>query len=207
MIDWNYIFWPIYPLIFAVPTIIFIPRHQYKRYFLFGFIFGGLLDVISIVLIGNLFGEFRYKAGPFMVKGIPIFAPLAFTFVWMNFFYFLPLRREFQIPYIMGFTGFSVLIGFVLENLGFFEYTHGFVRGALMTSVTFVIWFGLSARVYLHYHQEIMKNIKSYIWKLLFILLHQFRHDKVKPVLFINDRRRGNYGRLVGALFYFQWEL
>jgi len=148
---WDYLFWPVYTLVFAIPTVIFIPRNQYKRYIIFGFILGGAIDLITIIILGNIAGEFRYPAGPYVVKGIPIFTPLAFTFAWMNFFYFLPLRKEFQIPYVVGFSGFAVLVGFVLENLGYFEYTKGFTRAAIMTFVNFLLWFGVSALVYLHY--------------------------------------------------------
>jgi hypothetical protein len=147
----SLIFWPALAILFAIPTIIFIPRKEYKKFFIFGFIFGGLLDGVSIIIIGNLLGEFSYQAGPLMVSGIPIFIPLAFTFVWMTFFYFLPIRMEFLIPYIIGFTGFSVLMGFVEQNLGYFKFHHGFIRGVSMTTIVFLLWFSFSALVYRHY--------------------------------------------------------
>jgi hypothetical protein len=150
-LDTNLIFWPGLAILFAIPTIVFIPRKEYKKFFIFGFILGGLLDVVSIIIIGNLLGEFSYLAGPLMVLGIPIFIPLAFTFVWMSFFYFLPIRMEFLIPYIIGFSGFAVLIGFVEQNLGYFKYHHGFIRGASMTAIVFVLWFSFSTWVYRHY--------------------------------------------------------
>lgn len=147
----NLIFWAGLVIVFAVPTLIFIPRPEYKKFFIFGFILGGLVDVLSIVIIGELLGEFSYLAGPLMVWGIPILVPVTFTFVWMLFFYFLPLRLEFLIPYIIGFAGFAVLIGFVEQNLGYFQYHHGETRGALITLIVFLLWFSASAGIYRYY--------------------------------------------------------
>lgn len=156
--DNYFVFWTALTLIFAVPTLIFIPRHQYKHFFIFGFILGGFIDVLTIIFIGNLMGEFSYIAGPLMVFGIPILVPLAFTFVWMLFFYFLPVRIEFLIPYILGFSGFSILIGFVEQNLGYFKYNLGFTRGVIITGIVFLIWFSFSAWVYRHYLPLLPKN-------------------------------------------------
>lgn len=158
MFDLKLVFWPAYALIFAIPTLIFIPRHEYKRYFIYGFIFGGMIDVITIVVLGNIMGEFKYLAGPLMVKGIPLFVPLTFVFVWMLFFYFLPVRIGFLVPYIIGFSGFSILIGFILQNFGLFQYTHGFIRATFITGITFLFWFTVSAWVYLHYAPKPIKD-------------------------------------------------
>lgn len=149
------IFWPGLAILFAIPTLIFIPRKEYKKFFIFGFILGGMIDIFSIIVIGNLLGEFSYHTGRLTVMGIPIFIPLVFTFTWMLFFYFLPVRMEFLIPYIIGFSGFSVLIGFVEQNLGYFQYHHGFVRGASVTMSIFLLWFGFSAWVYRHYSSKL----------------------------------------------------
>ncbi|TCL75304.1 hypothetical protein EDC14_1003238 [Hydrogenispora ethanolica] len=154
----NLLFWPGLAIGFAIPTIILIPRQEYKKFFIFGFILGGLVDVLSILVFGNLLGEFSYLAGPFMTMGIPIFVPVAFTFVWMLFLYFLPVRLEFLIPYIMGFAGFSVFIGAVEQNLGYFQYHRGLVRGSLTTLVVFLVWFSLSAWVYRHYLPKLDKS-------------------------------------------------
>lgn len=150
----NLLFWPLLALLFAIPTLL-IPRHAYKKFFIFGFILGGLLDVLSILIIGNLLGEFSYRAGPLMAWGIPIFIPVSFTFVWMIFFYFLPVRTEFLIPYIAGFSGFAVLIGHVEQNLGFFKYHHGSIRGTALTAIVFLLWFSLSAWVYRYYQPKL----------------------------------------------------
>ena len=152
--DLTTIFWPVLTIIFWIPTLIFIPRKEYKRFLIFGFILGGLLDVVSIILIGNIFGVFTYNAGPFQAFGIPIFIPLAFTFVWMLFLYFLPFRIELLIPYIIGFCGFSVLMGIIEQNLGLFKYHQGLILDLTITAAVFLVWFSLSAYVYRKYDDK-----------------------------------------------------
>jgi hypothetical protein len=147
----RHLFWPGLAILFLLPTLIFIPREEYKKYFIFGFVLGGLVDILTILVIGDWFGEFSYYAGPFMVSGIPIFIPLAFTFVWMIFLYFLPFRMEFLIPYIICFSWFSILVGLVEQNLGYFKFHKGFVRGALLTAVIFFAWFSVSAWIFRKY--------------------------------------------------------
>lgn len=151
----SFIFWPCLAIIFGIPTLIFIPREQYKKFFIFGFVLGGLVDVITIIFIGNLLGEFVYIAGPLDAFGIPVFVPIAFTFVWMLFLFFLPMRIEFLIPYILGFSGFAVMLGIVEQNLGFFKYNHGDIRGSIFTGITFIIWFGVSAIIYRSYYNRL----------------------------------------------------
>lgn len=141
-------FWPLYTLVFFIPTLLFIPRREYKGYFLYGFILGGMVDVLTIILLSNIMGVFTYSDGPLVVKGIPIFVPLAFVFAWMLFLYFLPVRRTFLILYVLGFSGCSVLLGFVLQNLGYFAYTYGFTLSALITFISFLFWFSFSAWLY-----------------------------------------------------------
>ena len=154
-IDPNYIFWPGLAIVFGIPTLIFIPKEQYKKFLIFGFVLGGVVDVLTILFIGNLFGEFQYIAGPLEAFGIPVFIPIAFTFVWMLFLYFLPVRIEFLIPYILGFVGFGVLLGFVQQNLGFFQFGHGVTHTVISQVITFVIWFSASALIYRNYNEKL----------------------------------------------------
>ena len=151
----SLLFWPVYVLLFFIPTLIFIPKDKYRTLFIYGFIFGGLIDALTIIIIGNWIGEFTYLAGPYVGGGIPIFVPIAFIFVWMLFFYFLPARTLFLVPYVIGFSGFSITVGSVLQNLGFFQLPHGNLRGALVTGISFLVWFSFSAWFYL-------KDIKHY---------------------------------------------
>lgn len=155
MFDLNFMFWLGLTIAFGIPTLIFIPRIEYKKFLLFGFVLGGFVDVFTIVFLGNLVGEFSYNAGPLEAFGIPFFVPIAFTFVWMLFFFFLPVRIEFLIPYILGFSGFAVLLGLVEQNLGFFNYHHGDIRGAILTIITFGVWYTGSAIIYRSYESKL----------------------------------------------------
>jgi hypothetical protein len=154
-IDLNYIFWPGLALLFGIPTLIFIPRDLYKKYLIFGFALGGVVDVATIIIIGNWIGEFEYIAGPLEAFGIPVFVPIAFTFVWMLFFYFLPVRIEFLIPYIIGFIGFAVLLGFVQQNLGFFKFGRDTYPAVISQIISFSVWFSVSALVYRIYEKKL----------------------------------------------------
>lgn len=150
----NLLFWPGIAIAFGIATLIVIPKKEYKKLFIFGFILGGIVDAITIILIGNFFGVFSYLAGPLQAFGIPFFMPITFTFVWMLFLFFLPFRIEFLIPYILGFSGMSVIIGFVEQNLGFFEYNYGTTNGVIITVITFILWFVLSAFIYRSYYDK-----------------------------------------------------
>lgn len=154
-LDYNLIFWSGLTIAFSIPTLIFIPKVQYKKFLLFGFILGGVVDVMTILVIGNLLGEFSYIAGPFEAFGIPVFVPIAFTFVWMLYLFFLPFRIEFLIPYIIGFSGFAVLLGFIEQNLGFFKFNYGTTHAVISQIITFVIWFSVSALIYRIYNEKL----------------------------------------------------
>lgn len=154
-IDPSFIFWPGLAMVFGILTLIFIPRERYKKFLLFGFVLGGVTDVLTIVLIGNWAGEFSYIAGPLEAFEIPLFIPISFIFVWMLYLFFLPVRLEFLIPYIIGFSGFSAILGFVEQNLGFFKYNYGDTHGAIVTIITFLVWFTVSALIYRGYDDKL----------------------------------------------------
>lgn len=154
-LDPKLIFWPALAIAFGIPTLIFIPKNEYKKFLIFGFVLGGVIDVITIIVIGNFIGEFSYIAGPLQVFGIPVFVPIAFTFVWMLYLYFLPFRIEFLVPYIIGFSGFAVLLGFVEQNFGLFIYNYGNTHGVVVTIITFIIWFVASALIYQSYYNKL----------------------------------------------------
>lgn len=155
----NLIFWPGLAIVFGIPTLIFIPKEQYKKFLIFGFVLGGIVDVLTIIFIGNMMGEFFYIAGPLAAFGIPVFIPIAFTFVWMLFLYFLPVRLEFLIPYIAGFVGFAVMLGFVQQNLGYFKFGHGTTHSVISQIISFSIWFSVSALIYRIYNEKLPRTI------------------------------------------------
>lgn len=135
-------------LFFGLATVIVIPRNVYKRIFIYGFIFGAIGDTIVATITGPVLHLIKYKnMGPFNIFGIFSFwTPIAWMFALMLFFYFLPVRRAFLIPYIVGFALFGYFLGIVLQQLGLYEYIGIYIYFA---PVTFIIWFSIAAWVYL----------------------------------------------------------
>ena len=133
-------------LLFGISAYAVIPRHEFKRYLLYGFIFGAIGDVLVVFLLDK-FGLIKYyNMGPFSIYGfITFWTPIAWMFTFMIFFYFLPVRIVFIIPYIVGFALFGYMVGLVLSGLGLFEYIGSFKYYA---PITFVIWFSIAAYTY-----------------------------------------------------------
>ncbi len=135
-------------LFFGLATVLIIPRDVYKRYFLYGFMFGAIGDIIVATLLGPVLHLIQYKnMGVFGLFGIVSFwTPIAWMFAFMLFFYFLPMRRIFLYPYIIGFAIFGYFLGIVLQQLDLYEYIGNYLYFA---PITFIIWFSISAWVYL----------------------------------------------------------
>lgn len=135
-------------VLFGIATIVAIPRKQYKKFLLYSFIFGALLDIITILVLGQGLSLFRYSNfGPFSIYGwFSFWTPIAWMFAFMLFFYFLPRRRLFLFPYVVGFAMFGYMVGLVLEGFGTFQYI-GFWRYAAPFFFTF--WFSVSAWTYM----------------------------------------------------------
>lgn len=82
----------------------------------------------------------------FMGFGISIFFLFKTIFAMMLFFYFLPARKAFLFPYVVGFAFFGYFLGIVLQQLDLFEYVGMYIYFA---PVIFIIWFSIAAWVYL----------------------------------------------------------
>ncbi len=134
-------------LLFGIAAYAVIPRHEFKRYLLYGFIFGAIGDVILVLISGSVFNLIRYyNTGPFSVWGVFSFwTPVAWMFAFMLFFYFLPVRKVFLVPYVTGFAIFGYMVGLVLSNLGLFEYVGNYKYYA---PLTFLAWFSIAAYAY-----------------------------------------------------------
>ncbi len=134
-------------VLFGIATLVAIPREVYKKFFLYGFIFGAIGDVVSILVFGQGIGLFKYSNfGPFSIFGLFSFwTPIAWMFAFMLFFYFLPRRRLFLYPYVVGFALFGYMVGLVLEGFGVFRYI-GFWR--IGAPLFFILWFSAAAWVF-----------------------------------------------------------
>lgn len=133
-------------LLFGIAAYAVIPRAHFKRFLLYGFIFGAIGDVLMVFTLDSL-GLVKYhNMGPFSIYGLFSFwTPIAWMFAFMIFFYFLPVRTIFLVPYTIGFALYAYMVGLVLSKLGLFEYIGSFRYYA---PLVFTVWFSLAAYVY-----------------------------------------------------------
>lgn len=116
------IFYPGYLLFAFILTLIFIPRKEYKNYFIYGILLGGLGDFVIVLIFQNLLGIIWFKnQGMFNVLDQIALSPPSWTLTVMLFLYFLPARRLFLYPYVATWAVTSVGFGYVVRNAGLFD--------------------------------------------------------------------------------------
>lgn len=142
-------------LLFGIATVVAIPREKYKHFLIYGFIFGAIGDVVVILIVHSLNGINYLNMGPFNILGLfPYWTPIAWMFALMLFLYFLPRRKLFLYPYVVGFSFFGYSLGLALQNLGLFEYVGNYIYYA---PLVITAWFGLSAFAYLKSESILLK--------------------------------------------------
>jgi hypothetical protein len=145
----NSIIYLIFAAIAGIAFLIVVPKEQYKRYLLWGLIFGGLGNATLVPLLSSL-NLIQYKnMGPFSIFGLfSIWTPLTWAFVFSTFFYLMPVRKVFLVPYILLWVALTYSVGLVMQNFGLFEYIgiHKF-----LAVPTFLLWYTVSTWVYLKY--------------------------------------------------------
>ncbi len=143
----NYFIYPIFTIIVAAAALLIIPKEHYKHYFLYGFLFGGVGQILIASLLTAL-NLIQYKnMGPFNVLGLTsIWTPMTWALAFTIFFFLLPRRKVFLIPYVLTFAALSYSVGLVKEAFGLFEYI-GFNR--YTAPINFLVWYSVSAWVYL----------------------------------------------------------
>lgn len=143
--DRSYIFM-LFTFMVGIVFFLLVPKGQYKRYLLYGIVLGGFVHGITAT-ISTYMGLIRYiNLGPFNILGIiPAWTPLAWSFSFGVFFYLMPRRRTFLIPYLLAFTALDYIVGLVLEAYGLFMYIGSYRYFAL---VTFLVWYSAAAWIY-----------------------------------------------------------
>ncbi|KUO62569.1 MAG: hypothetical protein APF84_02130 [Gracilibacter sp. BRH_c7a] len=117
------LFYPTFLIGTFILTLIFIPRNQYKDYFIYGLLIGGLGDIIAVTFMQNLLGLMWFKnQGIFNVFGHIALSPLSWTVTVIIFLYFLPRKRWFLYPYILTWAAISLGYGYVVHNVGLFDF-------------------------------------------------------------------------------------
>jgi hypothetical protein len=133
------IFYPSYILVALIVIFLVIPQKDLKRYFIYGVLFGGFGDVVVVGLFQNLLHIIWFKnAGIFNVLGENLLSPPSWILTVMVFLRFLPMRRIFQYAYVLAFAAFSVGYGYLVYNVGLFDFKPWFYP--LYAYITFLLW-------------------------------------------------------------------
>ena len=132
------LFYPTYLLIAFSLSLIYIPKKDYKEYLIYGFLLGGLGDILVVGLFQNLLHIMWFKnQGIFNVLGQNFLSPPSWTFTVMLFLYFLPRKGISLYLYILTFAAYSVGYGLIVHNAGLFDF-----RPWLYPVVSYFIFLG-----------------------------------------------------------------
>ncbi len=143
--SWIY---PIFALFLAAVALLLIPKAQYKKFFLYGLLFGGLGDAVIVTLFSKLLPILRYKhTGAFGVDDFSIWTPIGWALAFAIFLYLLPRRWAFMVPYLMTFVGLSFMIAIILANFGLLDYLKPGYR--FVGIIIFTLWYAIAAYLYL----------------------------------------------------------
>ncbi|SFG80889.1 hypothetical protein SAMN05660649_02756 [Desulfotomaculum arcticum] len=142
------LFYPVYLVLAFILSLLYIPKEDYKKYFIYGLLIGGLGDVIAVSLFSNLFHIIWFKnAGIFAVLGHNILSPPSWTFTVMIFLRFLPHRRPFLYFYVVTFAFSSLGYGYFVQNIGLFDFKTWFYP--VFSFLTFLGWWSFAAWLYI----------------------------------------------------------
>lgn len=133
------LFYPTYMLIAFIVVLLTIPQRDLKKYFIYGVLFGGLGDIIIVGLYQNILHIIWFKnAGIFNVLGQNLLSAPSWILTVMIFLRFLPIRKLFQYAYVLGFGAFSVGYGYLVQNVGLFDFKPWVYP--LFSYFTFTFW-------------------------------------------------------------------
>ncbi|MHB8126225.1 MAG: hypothetical protein ACYDEJ_11405 [Desulfitobacteriaceae bacterium] len=135
----------IYTGIFAVILVATVPRKEIHRLSIYGIIFGGVFDIL-VVIIGNLTGSFRYiNYEPFGLIGIHFMSPISWAIFFIIYFYFLPNKKPYIFIYATIAIFYSILFCQMITKLGVLKLSHGIIDSI----IPFVFWFPIVTWGYL----------------------------------------------------------
>jgi hypothetical protein len=130
----------IYTAVFGIILVAVVPKKDIKRLFIYGLIFGGIFDIITVSL-ANLIGEFKYiNYGPFGLMHIHFIAPLSWTIYFIIYFYFLPEKKLYRYIYTIAGTFYSIMFCQMITKLGVLKLAHGIIDSI----IPFVIWYPIA---------------------------------------------------------------
>ncbi len=133
---WVY---PTFLVILFSLSLVYIPRKDYKEYLIYGFLLGGLGDMVVVALYQNVFHLIWFKnQGIFNVVGQNFLSPPCWSFTVMLFLYFLPRKGVAHYLYVLTFAAYSVGYGLMVHNAGLFDFKPGFYP--FFSYLTFLGW-------------------------------------------------------------------
>lgn len=136
--------YPVFLFATLILTLIMIPKNEYREYLMYGFLVGGLGDVVNVTLLQNILGLIRFKnQGIFYVLGHHALSPLGWTLVIMLFLYFIPRRRIFLWLYIISWGLMALGFAYTVHNIGLFDFQSWFYP--LPAFIIFTAWFAFTA--------------------------------------------------------------
>ncbi|PKM88093.1 MAG: hypothetical protein CVU87_08235 [Firmicutes bacterium HGW-Firmicutes-12] len=150
-----YFIYFLYTGVLSIIAVFLVPKSDLKKLALYSIFFGGVYDILWILLIG-LFGIGGYlNYGPLGFLKIPLLPPIAWTVFFIMYLYLLP--EETLWSYFLAIIGalYSTFFSNALQNLGIFEWSHGRI---VIPTIIYLTWFLSVTFIYRRY---ILKNIKE----------------------------------------------
>jgi hypothetical protein len=137
-----------YPcLVFVLLTLLLltIPKEALRLLLPFGLVLGGLVDVVSNFIFGNLFGIYRFtNPGIFNASGQMILSPLAWILVIVLFLYFWPKKyTQLVYFYVLAWGLLATGVSQVVDFLELFDYSEWFYPFPML--ILFLIRFAFVA--------------------------------------------------------------
>lgn len=143
----SYIIYILYTAAIAVIVLAMVPKNEIRRLAFYGVGFGALVDVLFVITLTHGFKAAGYfNFGPLAAFGIPFFPPIAWSFFFVAFLYFLPKQRPWNYAFSLLAAAFSTLFSNVLANLGIFGWWK--VGGLVIPYILYATWFTTVTYIY-----------------------------------------------------------
>jgi hypothetical protein len=138
-------------------VLITIPKNDFREYYIYGILLGGLGDIVIVGLYQNLLNIIWFKnAGIFNVLGQNLLSPPSWALTVMIFLRFLPQRKTFQYFYVLTFALFSVGFGYLVHNIGLFDFKPWFYP--FFAYLSFLAWWSIITFVFIKTSSFVKRN-------------------------------------------------
>jgi len=122
----KHFIYPIYTSILVLMTFLLVPRKEIRRLAIYAIVFGGLFDVLAVLLFTKILGMASYiNFNYFGAFGIPLFPPISWVAYYIMFLYILPYNKPWKYIFPVVAGCFSLYFAYVLQALGIFRWNYG----------------------------------------------------------------------------------